>query len=80
MTGTKIKIVSLDDSSIPVAEFFMSICSRPKFICSSDDGVPSLLITENDASYKSNFYKNSMMWIFYQFQIKFITYLKVKGK
>ena len=26
----------------------------PKFICSSDDGIPRLLITENDISYKSN--------------------------
>ena len=45
----------------PVAEFSMSICSTSKFICSSDDGVPRLLITEYDSSYKSNIYKNRMM-------------------
>ena len=39
------------------AEFSVSICSTPKLICSSDDGVPRLLITENNASYKSNLYK-----------------------
>ena len=44
-----------------VAEFSVSICSTPKFICSSDDGVPRLLITENDTSYKSNIDKNRMM-------------------
>ena len=33
---------------IPVAEFSVSICSTPKFICSSDGDVPRLLITEND--------------------------------
>ena len=32
----------------PVTEFSVSICSTLKFICSSDDGVPRLLITEND--------------------------------
>ena len=31
---------------IPVAEFSVSICSTPKFICSSDNGVFMLLITE----------------------------------
>ena len=31
-------------------------CVTPKFICSSDDGVTRLLITENDISYKSNVY------------------------
>ena len=64
----------------PVAEFSVSICSTPKFICTSVDGIPRLLITVN--KYKSNFYKNRMIWILYQFKIKFIiiTYLKVKGK
>ena len=32
----------------PVAEFSVLVCSTPKFICSSDYGVPRLLITEND--------------------------------
>ena len=66
----------------PVAGFSVSICSTPKFICSSYDGVPRLLITENDTSYKSNIYKNRMMRTSYQFKIEFITniYLKVKGK
>ena len=46
-----------------VAEFSVSICNTPKFICSSDggvsiEGVPRLLNTRNDASYKSNTYKN----------------------
>ena len=41
----------------PLAEFIVSICSTPKFICSLDDGVPRLLITESDSSYKSNIYK-----------------------
>ena len=31
----------------PVAEFSVSICCTSKFIFSSDDGVPRLLITEN---------------------------------
>ena len=31
-----------------VAEFSVPICSTPKFICSSDDGVPGLLFTESD--------------------------------
>ena len=44
----------------PVAEFSVSICSTPKFICSSDDVAPRLLITEYDTSYKSSFYKNRM--------------------
>ena len=44
-----------------VAEFLVSICSTPKFICTSDEGVPRLLITENYTSYKSNIYKNRMM-------------------
>ena len=34
----------------PVAEFSVSFCSTPKFICSSDDSVPRLLITEKDTS------------------------------
>ena len=38
----------------PEADFSVSICSTLKFICSSDDGVSRLLITENDTSYKSN--------------------------
>ena len=38
---------------ISVAEFPVPVCSSPKFICSLDDGVPRLLITENDAFYKS---------------------------
>ena len=33
--------------TLPVAEFSVSICSTPKFICSSDDGVPRLLNTDN---------------------------------
>ena len=33
---------------IPVAEFFVLVCTTPKFICSSDDGAPRILITEND--------------------------------
>ena len=33
---------------IPVVEFSVSICSTPKIICTSDDGVPKLLITENE--------------------------------
>ena len=47
-----------------------------------DDGVPRLLITESDISYKNNIYKNRMMWKSYQFKIEFITktYLKLKGK
>ena len=44
--------------STPVAEFSVSVCSTPKFICSSDEGVPRLLNTENDASCKSNIYRN----------------------
>ena len=45
----------------PVAEFSVSICSTPKFICSSDDSVRRLLITENDTSYKNIFCKYRMM-------------------
>ena len=45
----------------PVAEFSVSVCTRPKFLCTSDDSVPRLLIIENDASYKSNIYKKRMM-------------------
>ena len=30
------------------------LMERPKFICSSDDGVPRLLISEIDISYKNN--------------------------
>ena len=32
-----------------------------KFICSSDEGVPRLLNTGNDASSKSNIYKDRMV-------------------
>ena len=42
----------------------------------ADDGIPRLLITEYDTSYKSNIYKNSMMWTSYQFKIEFITNTK----
>ena len=45
----------------PVAEFSVLIYSTPKFICCSDVGVPWLLITKKDTSYKSNFYKNRMI-------------------
>ena len=46
----------------PVVEFSVSICSTPNFVCSLDDGIPRLLITENDdISYKSNIYKNRMI-------------------
>ena len=64
-----------------IAELSVPICSTPKFICSLDDGVPRILITENDTSYKSNIYKNRVMRTSYQFTIKFITntYLKMKG-
>ena len=58
--------------SNPVAEFSVSICSTPKFACGLDDDVPRLLITENDTSYRSNIYKNRMMWILHQFKNKFI--------
>ena len=66
----------------PEAEFSVSICSTPKFIWSSDDCVPRLLITENDISYKSNIYKSRMMWTLYYIKIVFWVniYLKVKGK
>ena len=66
----------------PVAEFSESICSTPKFVCSSNDGIPKVLITKNDNSYKSNIYKNRMMWILYHFKIEFIvnTYLEINGK
>ena len=66
----------------PVAEISVSICSTPKFIYTSDDGIPRLLISQSDPSYKSNINKNRMMWISCHFKIKFIiiTYLKVKDK
>ena len=35
------------DLADPVAEFSASISSTPKFICSSDDGVPRSLDREN---------------------------------
>ena len=53
----KLKIEATD----PVAEFSVSICGTPEFICSSDDDIPRLLIAENDTSYKSNIYKNRMV-------------------
>ena len=34
----------------PVAEFSVTVCSTPKFILTSDDGIPGLLITDNDVS------------------------------
>ena len=43
--------------STPIAEFSVSICSTPKFICSSADGILRLLITGNGISYESNLYK-----------------------
>ena len=75
------QIIKSNEWTDSVAEFSVSICSTPKFIYSSDDDVPRLLITENDASYKSNT-KNRMMRILYHFKIEFIiiTYLKVKSK
>ena len=45
-------------TSLPSSRFSVSICSTLKFICSSDDEVSRLLITENDTSYKSNVSKN----------------------
>ena len=63
---------------ILVAEFSVSNYSTPKFICASDDGVPRLLITEND-----NIDKKSNLYRFYiQFKIEFITnaFSKVIGK
>ena len=45
----------------PVAEFSVSICSIPKFICSSDDGVPRLLIIENENFSKRNICKYRIM-------------------
>ena len=84
----EIIVLRWNDNSVvklgsPVAEFSVSICSKPKFVCSSDDGIPRLLITENDNnSYKSNIFKNRMMWILYHFKIEFAanTFLEVKGK
>ena len=66
----------------PIAELSVSICSTPKIICSSDDGVGKLLISENDMSYESKIYKSRMIRTIYLFKIEFIinTYLKVKGK
>ena len=45
-----ITLVTKIPSSL-VAEFSVSICITPKFICSSDDRVPRLLIAEYDSSY-----------------------------
>ena len=67
----------------PVAECSVSICSTPKFVRSSDDGIPRLLISENDNnSHKTNIYRNTMIWILYHFKTEFIanTYLEAKGK
>ena len=58
-----------------VVEFSVSIWNTPKFICSSDDGVPRLLITEYHASYKSYIYKSRMIWVSYKFKIEFIIYI-----
>ena len=60
----------------PVAEFSISICSTPKFICSADDGVLRLLNSKSDAFYKGNIYKNRMMQTSYQFKTEFITNTK----
>ena len=68
------------NTTLPVVEFSVSICSTPKFFCSSDDGVPRILITENDASYKSNINKNKMMWMLFQLKIEFIIINSLKGK
>ena len=66
----KNQVIRLNKNYIisPLAEFSLSICSTPKFICTSDDGVNyrsrlliRLLITENDTSYKRNVYKSRMM-------------------
>ena len=76
-------VACTDTNSCPSSRIFcVSLCSTPNFICSLDAGVPRLLITENDTSYKSNIYKNRMMRTSYQFKIEFITniYLKIKGK
>ena len=43
--------------SSPVAEFSVSVCSTPKFICSSGDGVPRLVITEIEPLIKVIFTK-----------------------
>ena len=40
--------INREHSKGPVTEFSVSICSAPKFVCSSDDGIPRLLITEID--------------------------------
>ena len=53
----KLKIEATD----PVAEFSVSICGTPEFICSSDDDIPRLLIAENDTSYLKKNHKTSMM-------------------
>ena len=65
----------------PVAEFSVSICSAPKFIYNSDDGVPRILIKEKDTSNESN----KTGWCEHLIRlksIKFLTniYLKVKSK
>ena len=58
---TKHEVTLLKLKTSPVAEFSLSICNTQKFICSSDDDLPRLLISENDTFYKSNDYKNRMM-------------------
>ena len=40
---------------------YSSILATVSIICSLDDGVRRLLITENDTSYKSNIYRIRMM-------------------
>ena len=53
----------------PAAEFSMSICSIPNFICSSEDGVSRLLVTGSDTSYiKVTFPKTG--WCEYYISLK----------
>ena len=68
----KIKNSKFQVRDCPVAEFSVSVCITLKFICTPNDGVPTLLITENDTSYKSNIYKNKIMWILYPFKVEFM--------
>ena len=51
----------IDKVESSVAEFSVSICSTPKFVCSSGDDVLRLLITENDTSYKSSIHKDKVI-------------------
>ena len=76
-------VLDLFIEKIPVAEFSASTCIISKFICSSENGIPRLLITENDTSYiKATFTKSG--WCEYEINLKLefiiISYLKVKGK